>query len=147
MSFETVFNPGDGPAFASSDGKVVDAHGWGCVDTADPIVVQAVAAGRLLIVETPDVVVTGPESGVAPGAAAAARLVHDEREKAARRAHPSHPAPPAKPATPAKPETAAPAGPAAPATPAPAPAKPPKKSNTTAQTSTPAAETKTTEAN
>lgn len=61
-----AYNPGDSPTLADSlEGRTIDGHGWGVIDTLDPVVKAGEQDGRL--------VVQGdrPKGELSPGASAA----------------------------------------------------------------------------
>lgn len=49
MATKRAFNPTDGPVVVDSEGRTVDGHGWGDVDSTDDAVKGAVDDGRLLL--------------------------------------------------------------------------------------------------
>ncbi|WP_053207947.1 hypothetical protein [Jiangella muralis] len=78
--WETLYNPGDTPRRRTADGRMIGARSWGTGDVESPVVAAAVAACRLLVVQTLDPV---PATGVTRAAAAAMRETHEARHLAA----------------------------------------------------------------
>ncbi|WP_066892458.1 hypothetical protein [Carbonactinospora thermoautotrophica] len=80
-TWETVYNPGPVPRACGPEGRVVEAHGWGTADVTCAEVAADIAAGRLVVVATPDPV---PSAGIDQRAADAMRETLRRRQQQSR---------------------------------------------------------------
>lgn len=98
MRFETVYNTGTTPQLVDVDGRVIAAGEWACADVESGPAASALAAGRLVVVDTPARSPTGTDPGArdaftATRAARAALLDESTEQSTDKPAVPAQPEP------------------------------------------------------